>query len=150
MPNCTVQVTRNEGRVGCQRCSMQPLNLASLQSNLQDALRMQQNLPATLRRQPTLSQLTRLTLVTEDPSAASQAFTGTHPAAASYDLLAVQPLSERVLQQASTVIFPYSNCFGYHRQCPPSKVILLRGTTTINASRHAPSCIVITTRTALY
>lgn len=55
-----------------------------------------------LRRQPTLSQLTRLTLATEDPSAASQAFTGTHPAAASYDLLAVQPLSERVLQQACT------------------------------------------------
>ena len=83
------------------RCSIQPLNLASLQetSSLQNAVRMQQGLPWKHGTALDLQQLTRLTLSTEDSSAAAQAFTGTHAAARSYDLLAVQPMSERVLQQ---------------------------------------------------
>ena len=74
---------------------------------------MQLTLPAVVRAQPLLSQLTRLTLLTEDSSAAAQAFTGTQAAAATYDVLAIQPLSERVLQQvggiASMVTGPCSN-----------------------------------------
>lgn len=97
-----VAVTGNSWRkVLVDRCSIQPLNLESLQgtSGFHDAVRMQQGLPwkhSTLVNQ---RQLTRLTLSTEDSSAAAQAFTGTHAAASSYDLLAVQPTSERVLQQ---------------------------------------------------
>ena len=85
----------------CSRCSIQPLNLASLQgtSSLQNAVRMQQGLPWKHGTALNTQQLTRLTLSTEDSSAAAQAFTGTHAAASSYDLLAVQPMSERVLQQ---------------------------------------------------
>ncbi len=91
------------------RCSMQPLNLASLQSgtsSLQDALRMQQGLAWKHSSQASISQLTRLTLHTEDSSVAAQAFTGAPAAASSYDLLAVEPLSDRVLQQVLAV-----NCF---------------------------------------
>lgn len=83
------------------RCSIQPFNLASLQgtSSLQDAVRMQQGLPWKHGIASDLQHLTRVTLSTEDSSAAAQAFTGTHAAASSYDLLAVQPMSERVFQQ---------------------------------------------------
>ena len=91
------------------RCSIQPLNLASLQgtSSLQDAVRMQQGLPWKHGTVLETQQLTRLTLSTEDSSAAAQAFTGTHAAASSYDLLAVQPMSERVLQQVQdTCLMP--------------------------------------------
>ena len=91
------------------RCSMQPLDLASLQSgnsSLQDALRMQQGLAWKHSSEASISQLTKLTLHTEDSSVAAQAFTGVHAAAASYDLLAIEPLSDRVLQQVFTF-----NCF---------------------------------------
>ena len=83
------------------RCSMQPLNLASLQgtSSLQDAVRMRQGLPWQHGIHSNVKQLTRLTVSTEDSSSAAQAFSGTHAAANSYHLLAVQPMSERVLQQ---------------------------------------------------
>ncbi|KAL3147192.1 hypothetical protein ABBQ32_002693 [Trebouxia sp. C0010 RCD-2024] len=86
------------------RCSIQPLNPESLQgtSGLHDAVRMQQGLPWKHNTLVNPRQLTRLTLSTEDSSAAAQAFIGTHAAANSYDLLAVQPTSERVLQQACT------------------------------------------------
>lgn len=60
---------------------------------------MQQGLPWKHNTLVNPRQLTRLTLSTEDSSAAAQAFIGTHAAANSYDLLAVQPTSERVLQQ---------------------------------------------------
>ena len=84
------------------RCSMQPLDLASLQSgtsSLQDALRMQQGLAWKHSSQASINQLTRLTLHTEDSSVAAQAFTGAQAAAASYNLLAIEPLSDQVLQQ---------------------------------------------------
>ena len=87
--------------VAC-RCSIQPLNLTSLQSDsysLQEALRMQQGLPWKSSSQATIKQLTRLTMSTDDSSAAAQSLNGAHGAASSYDLLAVQPMSERVLQQ---------------------------------------------------
>ena len=60
---------------------------------------MQQGLPWKHGIALDTQQLTRLTLSTEDSSAAAQAFTGAHAAASSFDLLAVQPMSERVLQQ---------------------------------------------------
>ena len=94
---------------GYCRCSMQPLDLACLQSgtsSLQDALRMQQGLAWKHSSEASINQLTRLTLHTEDSSVAAQAFTGAQAAAASYDLLAIEPLSDRVLQQVLTV-----NCF---------------------------------------
>ncbi len=86
---------------------MQPLNVTSLQSgssNLQEALHMQQALPWKRSAQATIKQLTRLTLQTEDSSSSAQAFTGVQAAAASYDLLAIQPMSDRVLQQASALM----------------------------------------------
>lgn len=84
------------------RCNIQPLHLASLHgtSGMQEAVRMQQGLPWKHDARAILQQLSRLTLSTEDSSAAAQAFSGMHAAASSYDLLAVQPMSERVLQQA--------------------------------------------------
>lgn len=81
---------------------MQPLDITTLQSGalgLQDALRMQQGLPWKHSLQTATRQLTRLTLLTEDSSTAAQAFSGAHAAAASFDLLAIQPMSDRVLQQ---------------------------------------------------
>jgi len=81
------------------------LDLASLQSgssSLQDALRMQQGLAWKHTSEASISQLTRLTLHTEDSSVAAQAFTGAQAAAAGYDLLAIEPLSDRVLQQVLT------------------------------------------------
>ena len=91
------------------RCSIQPLDLASLQSgtsSLQDALRMQQGLAWKHSSEPSINQLTRLTLHTEDSSVAAQAFTGVQATAASYDLVAIEPLSDRVLLQ----VLPF-NCF---------------------------------------
>ncbi len=81
------------------------MDLASLQSgssSLQDALRMQQGLAWKHTSEASISQLTRLTLHTEDSSVAAQAFTGAQAAAAGYDLLAIEPLSDRVLQQVLT------------------------------------------------
>lgn len=82
------------------------MNLASLQgtSSLQDAVRMQQGLPWKHGTHSDVQQLTRITLSTEDSSSAAQAFSGTHAAANSYHLLAVQPMSERVLQQVCCVV----------------------------------------------
>jgi len=98
------------------RCSMQPLDVASLQSgssSLQDALRMQQGLAWKHSSEASITQLTRLTLHTEDSSIAAQAFTGAQAAAASYDLLAIEPLSDRVLQQVLTF-----NCFKPKHEWP--------------------------------
>ena len=84
------------------RCSLPPLNLPALQAgntDLQEALRMQQGLPWKHNKHTDIQQLTRLTLTTEDSNAAAQAFTGTQAVAATYDLLSIRPLSERVFQQ---------------------------------------------------
>lgn len=84
------------------KCSLPPLNLPALQAgntDLQEALRMQQGLPWKHNKHTEIQQLTRLTLATEDSNAAAQAFTGTRAVAATYDLLSIQPLSERVFQQ---------------------------------------------------
>lgn len=86
----------------CGRCSLPPLNISALQggdSDLQDALRMQHGLPWKRSGHTDIQQLTRLTLATEDSSAAAQAFTGTQAVAATYDLISIRPLSERVFQQ---------------------------------------------------
>ena len=84
---------------------MPPLNIAALQSGTVDVQKARQHHQALNRKQSAQSdiqQLTRLTLATEDSTAAAQAFSGAHQgAAATYDLLAIQPLSERVLQQVS-------------------------------------------------
>lgn len=61
-------------------------------------------LQAVVRRgtpAPPLTQLSRLTIVAEDAAAAQQA-AGTGAVTGSYDVLAVQPLSEQVFVQACT------------------------------------------------
>lgn len=68
---------------------------------MQNALHMQHGLPWKRGSSTDIQQLTRLTLATEDSPAAAQAFTGAQSAAATYDLVAIRPLSERVLQQVS-------------------------------------------------
>jgi hypothetical protein len=75
---------------------------------------MQQGLAWKHTSEASISQLTRLTLHTEDSSVAAQAFTGAQAAAAGYDLLAIEPLSDRVLQQV--LIF---NCLkpSHERPC---------------------------------
>ncbi|DBA80031.1 TPA: hypothetical protein ACH3X2_007528 [Trebouxia sp. C0005] len=118
------------------RCSMQPLDLASLQSgtsSLQDALRMQQGLAWKHSSQASINQLTRLTLHTEDSSVAAQAFTGAQAAAASYNLLAIEPLSDQVLQQACAsldvdiITFDLSKRLPFRFKPGPLQVALKRG-----------------------
>ncbi|KAL0035690.1 hypothetical protein WJX79_008885 [Trebouxia sp. C0005] len=118
------------------KCSMQPLDLASLQSgtsSLQDALRMQQGLAWKHSSQASINQLTRLTLHTEDSSVAAQAFTGVQAAAASYNLLAIEPLSDRVLQQACAsldvdiITFDLSKRLPFRFKPGPLQVALKRG-----------------------
>lgn len=93
-----------EPRFVC-RCCIPPLDIGGLQptsSDMQDALHTQQGLPWKHSTLPDIQQLTRLTLATEDSTAAAQALSGSRQGtAATYDLLAIQPLSERVLQQVS-------------------------------------------------
>lgn len=60
---------------------------------------MQHGLPWKHGSTTDIQQLTRLTLATEDSTAAAQAFTGVQTAAATYDLVAIRPLSDRVMQQ---------------------------------------------------
>lgn len=125
----------NESLSDRDRCSMQPMNLASLQgtSSLQDAVRMQQGLPWKHGTHSDVQQLTRITLSTEDSSSAAQAFSGTHAAANSYHLLAVQPMSERVLQQACTslevdiITFDFSKRLPFRLKPGPLQSALKRG-----------------------
>lgn len=118
------------------KCSMQPLDLACLQSgtsSLQDALRMQQGLAWKHSSEASINQLTRLTLHTEDSSVAAQAFTGAQAAAASYDLLAIEPLSDRVLQQACAslevdmITFDLSKRLPFRFKPGPLQAALKRG-----------------------
>ena len=53
--------------------------------------------------------MSRLTIALEEPAAAAQLLSAPANAiAASHDILAVQPLSERVLQQVLLISFPLS------------------------------------------
>ena len=65
-----------------------------------EALRSQQGLTRDGGAAPRqLAQVSRLTIALEEAATAAQLLGAANPITASYDLLAVQPLSERVFQQ---------------------------------------------------
>ncbi|KAK9835715.1 hypothetical protein WJX74_006544 [Apatococcus lobatus] len=87
------------------RCRLQPLSSEAILAGPggEQALLVRKALPWAASPAQDLKQLKRLTLSTDDPAAAAQAFAGgasSRAETAGYDLLAVQPLSERLLQQA--------------------------------------------------
>ena len=55
-----------------------------------------------------MQQLSRLTLAVDEAAVAAAALAPGAPLPAGYDIVAVQPLSERVLQQVSPLRRPYS------------------------------------------
>ena len=74
--------------------------MAAAGPRVMEALRSQQGLirdGGAASRQ--FLQVSRLTVAVEEAAAAAQLLGGPNPITASYDLLAVQPLSERVFQQ---------------------------------------------------
>ena len=85
------------------RCTQQPIEAATLAAagpGVAEALRSQQSLIRNGGAAPRqLAQVSRLTVALEEAAAAAQLLGAPNPITASYDLLAVQPLSERVFQQ---------------------------------------------------
>lgn len=95
-----------------RRCRLQPLSSEAILAGPggEQALLVRKALPWAACPAQDMKQLKRLTLSTDDPAAAAQAFargaTGCAETAG-YDLLAVQPLSERLLQQVlANLLFP--------------------------------------------
>jgi hypothetical protein len=86
------------------RCAQRPLDAATLAAAGPGTGAAQRALQGLIRHQAPpgqLGQLTRLTVAADEPAAAAQLLgPAPSPITASYDLLAVQPLSERVFQQA--------------------------------------------------
>ena len=88
---------------GC-RCLIQPLSTEAILAGPagEQAVLVRDSLLWSACAAQNLQQLKRLTLATDDPAAAAQAFANgasSRAETAGYDLLAVQPLSERLLQQ---------------------------------------------------
>ncbi|KAK9918607.1 hypothetical protein WJX75_005327 [Coccomyxa subellipsoidea] len=98
----------NDRLVDRDRCTQQPIEAATLAAvgpGVAEALRSQQGLIRNGGAAPRqLAQLSRLTVALEEAAAAAQLLGASNPITASYDLLAVQPLSERVFQQACTAL----------------------------------------------
>ena len=69
-------------------------------------------------------QLSRLTIILEEPAAAAQLLSlPADSIAASYDILAVQPMSERVLQQVLPSLAVPCSLLAGHEGCNPSWVL---------------------------
>ncbi|BDA47015.1 Ribonuclease P protein subunit p30 [Coccomyxa sp. Obi] len=104
------------------RCTQRPLEAATLAAagpGVTEALRCQQGLIRDGGAAPRqLLQVSRLTVAVEEAAAAAQLLGGPNPITASYDLLAVQPLSERVFQQACTTLVVDVITFDMARRLP--------------------------------
>jgi hypothetical protein len=84
------------------RCNFSPLSLEALAAagpDVQQALLFRHSLLWMHGGNQPIQQLCRITLCTDDASTAAAALLGDNEIVASYDLVAVQPGSERVMQQ---------------------------------------------------
>ncbi|KAK9840602.1 hypothetical protein WJX81_003932 [Elliptochloris bilobata] len=90
------------------RCTHTPFDATSLVaaggSGVREALRSQQGLIRTHAPPRQVQQLSRLTLAVDEAAVAAAALAPGAPLPAGYDIVAVQPMSERVLQQACTAL----------------------------------------------
>mmetsp|Transcript_19647 Transcript_19647/g.54586 ORF Transcript_19647/g.54586 Transcript_19647/m.54586 type:complete len:273 (-) Transcript_19647:148-966(-) len=105
--DCVAVSSRVVGRLTQNdRCSITPLDGSALATGvrgMEQTLRVNSRFSWTNRQQDSLQQLTRLTFVAED-HIQTQALEVSKDVVSSYDIVALQPLTERGFKQACTVL----------------------------------------------